>query len=319
VRAALPVNDAAGLIAGASSSHLHLVSRTGSVYRSLDAGVTWSATAAVPASDVVALVPCPGRLLLLARSGGVHASTDGGSSFAAVGAIAAPDLVAGARLGTSVFALSASGSVYRSTDLGVSWSPVGAIPTSSAVGIAAFQGRLFVLTSAGDVGRSDDAGATWTFVGSLSQIGMTALLATPGELVATTAAGEVAASADGAAWTWRGAVHQLTVRALASDQPFPTAVGWPDEPRLAFLAPRPNPARDHTTLAFDLDRSARVTVTVHDLAGREVGAPLKGERLAAGSVRRGWEPGALPAGVYFLRAQLDDRHIVRRIVLLGGR
>jgi hypothetical protein len=315
----LPVRDAVGLIAGASSTDLYLISQSGSVYRSIDAGASWTGIAAIPASDVTALVPYPGRLLLLTRTGGIYASLDGGASFSGIGTITASDLVAGARSGTSVVALSKSGGVYRSSDAGVSWSAVGSIAVSNARAIVDYQNLLYVLTETGDVARSADQGASWTFVSTLSQTGMTALLATPGELVATTGAGEVAASSDGLTWTWRGVINQLTVRALASDQPFPTAVGEPEAAGLAFRGVWPNPVHGRATLAFELGERVPVTVSIHDLAGREVARPMDGDFLGPGSLLRVWQASDLPSGVYFIAARIGAEQTVRRVVLMGER
>ena len=160
---------------------------------------------------------------------------------------------------------------------------------------------------------------TWTFVAALSQSGMTALLAAGGELVACTAAGEIAASADGIAWTWRGTIDQLRVQALASDEPNPTAVGFPEAPTAVAFAPRPNPARGDAWFSFDLARAAVVTVRVVDLAGREVARPLAGEILPAGRSNRAWRPERLPNGVYLLRATIGGREEARRWVWLGSR
>ena len=315
----LPVRDAVGLIAGASSSDLYLISQSGSVYRSIDAGGNWTAIAAASASDVTALVPYPGRLLLLTRTGGVYASLDGGASFSAIGTITASDLVAAARSGTSVVALSKSGGVYRSADAGVTWAAVGTITASNAKAIVDYQNLLYVMTETGDLARSEDLGATWTFMSTLSQSGMTALLSTPGELVATTAGGEVAASSDGLSWTWRGVINQLTVRALASDQPFPTAVGHPEPSGLELRAVWPNPVHGTATLALNLGQRAAVTVAVHDLAGREVARPIDRESLGPGTVLRSWDARDLPSGVYFLAARIGAQERVRRITVMGGR
>lgn len=317
-RSALPVRDAAGLVAGASASELYLVATSGSVYRSMDAGVNWTAIAAVPASDVVALVPLPGRFLLVCRRGDVFASLDGGATFTPLAAIVASDLVAAAPLGGSVFALSASGIVHRSDDQGATWDEVGAITVSNAVALAAHLGRLLALTSTGDIARSDDFGATWAFVGTLSQSGMTALFSAPDALLATTSAGEVAASGNGAAWTWRGTINQLHVRALASDQPHPTSVGMGEAQGIAFLGPRPNPVRGEVAmLAFELEREALVTVSVHDLAGRELARPIRQERMGPGRVERRWSIRGLPTGLHLVLARMGDRSEVRRVVVLG--
>ncbi len=317
VRAALPVHDAVGLVAGTTSTQLFLAGASGSIYRSLDAGVSWSGVGVVPAHDVAALAGGPGCLLALTASGGVYSSTDQGVTWSGVGALTVSDVTSATRMDLSLFALERSGGVHRSDDLGVTWAPVGALDVPDAVEIAALRGDLYVLTGTGEVARSGDGGANWTFVGTLSQTGMASLLATTSELVACTREGEAAASTDGGAWTWRGAIGQLQVRALASDLPTTTGVG-PEVPgAFAWLAPRPNPARAEVTLALVLERASRVTVTVHDLAGREVARPFAAEWLVAGRTARPWRPTGLPAGLYWLRARVGAGERVRPLVWLG--
>lgn len=319
IRSTLPVRDAVALAAGASSEELFLASTSGSFYRSDDAGASWSVIGAVPAPDVTALASSPARLLLFTSSGTVFASTDGGTSFAAVGAITASDLVSATRMDGSHFALARSGTVLRSDDDGATWGAIGALATSEAVELVALQGTLYALTASGDIGRSQDSGASWTFVGTLSQVGMTALLASNGELVASTAAGEIAASFSGTGWAWRGAVGQLTVRALANDTPTTTGVEDARGAGVEFARPSPNPARESVTLSVNLPAASRITVGVYDVSGRLVARPLDDEILPAGLTVRRWRPGALEDGVYWARLSFPDGHRVRSFVWLDGR
>lgn len=316
--ATLPVDDAVSLVAGATVSDLFLASRAGSVHRSSDAGSSWTAVSAVAASDVTALVPHPGRLLLFTRSGSVFQSTDAGVTFVGTGAIAASDIVSAASLSPWAFALTASGAIYRSADDGASWNAIGTLTVSNAVGIAAYAGRLYVLTGTGDLARSEDLGASWSFIAALSQSGMTALLGAT-ELIAGMGTGEVAGSADGLGWSWRGAIHQMTVRSLATDQPHPTSVGLPERPVALSFAIGPTPAAGPVHLSFDLGREASVRVTVHDVAGRIVAQPLAEQRLAAGVSTRRWSPELPARGVYLVRVTAGDRTLTRRLIWLGGR
>ena len=80
IRSTLPVRDAVALVAGATSSELLMASERGSFYRSTDAGNNWTAVGAIPASDVSALVGFQGRYLLLTASGSVYSSTDAGAT-----------------------------------------------------------------------------------------------------------------------------------------------------------------------------------------------------------------------------------------------
>jgi len=318
IHAALPVRDAAALVAGATGSQLLLASRSGSFYRSEDAGLSWAAISAVPSSDVTAMVSSTQNLMLLTQTGDVYRSLDAGASWSVIGAVTASDVVSAARSGSEDVALTASGTVHRSLDGGTSWSAVGTLPTSRAVEIVVLAGALYVLTSSGDVARSDDRGLSWSFVGALSQTGMTALLATHAELVASTRAGECAASAGGTSWTWRGTIGQIEVVALASDIPTTGGVPPPDPPGLAFPAPWPSPAPGAAHVSIELERPAVVTVEAYDAAGRIVGRPIHEELLPAGITTRVWRP-SLPSGTYFLHARGGGADRTRRLVWLSGR
>lgn len=316
VRSTLPVRDARGLLAGMTSSELYLAAESGSVFRSTDAGVTWSSIGGVVANDVVALVPYPGRLVLFTRGGGVFTSTDGGVNFTPVGSVAASDVIGGARLGTALVAVGRRGDVHVSQDVGAAWTPAGTLPVPDAVSVAAFDNRLFVLTATGGVARSENLGATWIFIGALSQSGATSLIPGSTGLMACVETGEVTTSPDGVQWTWRGAIDQLRVKALASDQPHPTAVGGTEPIRALAFTLATNPVRDVATLTFDLAHEAAVVVTVHDLAGRIVARPLGGEILPPGRSQRSWRPDALGPGLYWIRARAGHEVVSRRMARL---
>lgn len=319
IRSTLPARDAVALAAGATSAELFLACESGSFYRSADAGVSWSAVSAVPVSDVTAMVSSPARLVLFTSSGSVFASSDEGSTFAAVGAIAAPDVVGAARAGGSYFALTRSGTALRSDDDGATWNTVGALASAEAVGLVVLHGTLYALTASGDVGRSLDSGESWSFVGTLSQTGMTALVASPDELLASTAAGEVAASSSGVGWAWRGSVGQLRLRALATDVPATTGVGFEGRSGFELGRPSPNPARKSVMLAMDLPVAARVSVALYDVSGRLVAEPLADEVLPAGHTVRRWSPDALESGLYWLRLSFPGGQRVRSLVWLDER
>lgn len=123
--AALPVSDAVALVAGESSSDLLLAAESGSLYASSDAGSSWSAVGAVPASDVTALVGRQGTYLLFTSSGSVFRSVDAGVGWTPVGTITASDVKAAASQATAWTALATTGGVYRSTDDGATWNSVG--------------------------------------------------------------------------------------------------------------------------------------------------------------------------------------------------
>ena len=99
----------------------------------------------------------------------------------------------------------------------------------------------------------------------------------------------------------------------------PTASGLPDPTAITPFASWPNPARGQATFAFEVDVPLTVTVTVHDLAGREVARPIVGESFRPGQVVRSWRPEALPGGVYFIRALVGEREHTRSLIWLGNK
>ena len=86
-----------------------------------------------------------------------------------------------------------------------------------------------------------------------------------------------------------------------------------EAPGLALSAPVPNPARRRATLTLSLDQPQRVRVAAYDVTGREVlrlhdGPALSGLRLTV-------PVGALPAGVYVVRAEAGRSVATRRLVV----
>ena len=76
---------------------------------------------------------------------------------------------------------------------------------------------------------------------------------------------------------------------------------------IRFRAPWPNPSHGLVRFGLELARPTVVTVTVLDVAGREVARPIAGERFDAGKVTREWRPAGLAPGVYAVRATLGGR------------
>ena len=87
-------------------------------------------------------------------------------------------------------------------------------------------------------------------------------------------------------------------------------------------APYPNPARGSTSFAVRLPRAGRVSVFVHDTAGRRVRSLVDGSVLRAGSNPLVWDgrndAGAMvSAGIYFLQVRSESGDTGQRIVHLG--
>ena len=89
---------------------------------------------------------------------------------------------------------------------------------------------------------------------------------------------------------------------------------------LRFYAPRPNPLSREANFAFDLPRSAPVSLEVFDVNGRRVASIVSGEQPAGHHEAR-WTAvsergGRLAAGLYFARFATPGFSDSRRLVLL---
>jgi uncharacterized delta-60 repeat protein len=81
----------------------------------------------------------------------------------------------------------------------------------------------------------------------------------------------------------------------------------------ALYQSRPNPARGNATIAFDLPESGRAKLTVYDIAGREVAAPVDRE-LPAGTYEA--EVSGLAPGVYIYRLTVNDFRAAKKMVVV---
>jgi hypothetical protein len=77
----------------------------------------------------------------------------------------------------------------------------------------------------------------------------------------------------------------------------------------------PNPFRSATEIRFTLAAAEDVTLSVFDLAGREVATLLRGERLGPGPHRVAFAGRALASGVYLCALRAGDARDTAKIVL----
>lgn len=77
----------------------------------------------------------------------------------------------------------------------------------------------------------------------------------------------------------------------------------------------PNPFNSKTTVKFNLDWNAKVTLSLYDVTGREAYTIQTGQ-LHSGSHRVILEGSALPAGVYLLKLKADERTTAQKVVLV---
>lgn len=89
-------------------------------------------------------------------------------------------------------------------------------------------------------------------------------------------------------------------------------------PRVLAMRASPNPSFAHTNIAFDLPRAGHVSLAVFDVRGRRVSSVFDGPR-EAGRYVEPWDGrlasgGRAPAGVYYLRLELEGQTVTERVV-----
>ena len=91
----------------------------------------------------------------------------------------------------------------------------------------------------------------------------------------------------------------------------------PPAPRsvLGFKQNYPNPFSQTTNLSYSLPQTMQVRLAVYDILGREVEL-LVNEQQEAGIYNLEFDAGALPAGIYLARIELDHLRFTKQMVLM---
>ncbi|HOJ04597.1 MAG TPA: DUF1566 domain-containing protein [Bacteroidota bacterium] len=76
----------------------------------------------------------------------------------------------------------------------------------------------------------------------------------------------------------------------------------------------PNPATSATTIPFRLNNSSAISLTVHDLLGRQIATVMEGI-AAAGSHSAILRTGKFPAGLYFYRLRSETETLTRCMII----
>ncbi len=284
--------------------------QNGTLYRSDDAGATWTTLA----SEIRTLTrpSISGDHILMAEAGKVYLSTDGGASFAQtlplpgtfasaeVGAAATPTaLFAGAAQTNSFFNTPL---FYRSVDGGAAWEDMIAagLVADGPRALHALDDGSLVAVFTDSVAVTSDAGQTWK---SLADAWPRAMRSDDAFVFHDTLYVQLSSGS-----LWRAALADFT----GPDGGTASAAG-PDGG--LELAAWPNPASGAATVRLRLDAPGSATLTVSDVLGRTV-ATLADGALRAGEQTLPLDTSALAPGVYVLRLVLaDGRGLTRPITV----
>ena len=77
----------------------------------------------------------------------------------------------------------------------------------------------------------------------------------------------------------------------------------------------PNPARGATWIPFRLESAGRVSLELHDVAGRRVREIFVGDQ-GSGEHRIELDTSGLPAGVYWYRLESAGRQVAKQCIVL---
>ncbi len=200
--------------------------------------------------------------------------------------------------------------IWRTTNRGQGWTDItgnlpGWIPVADLVRHPTDPDRLYLGTAFGCF-RSTNGGALWTRWNN----GM------PEATIVTEMVGVDSLATSGRFYVYASTYGRgIWSREISGDDPVDVAEVSAPPARVALEAPRPNPARGRTALAFSLPAAAEVDLSVYDVAGRRVATLAQGAH-AAGRHEVPFEARGLAAGVYWARLETPGARETERIVLV---
>jgi len=288
----------------------------------------------------------------IAGEGALFRSTDGGDTWSDVGNFIYPvwSVTVDPNNNDHVYVGTMGAGIYESFDQGLTFDQIGSPSNGldnpyvfdmvyAPVGTP-YAGQLFAATDAG-VYRYDTFAETWTLFGEYSEDFQFRTIAFTGTEIygGTWNAGVVQYNALTNEWIDYG-LSDMPVVAFAVHQQTETLVIGTSGSGV-FLAPNlrmstntedevigseiptsfaldqnyPNPFNPQTTIPFDLRETARVTMAVYDMLGRQVGMLVDGT-LQAGQHQVTWDAGDVPSGTYLVRMEAAGQTFTRTMILL---
>ncbi|MBK8920597.1 MAG: T9SS type A sorting domain-containing protein [Saprospirales bacterium] len=231
-------------------------------------------------------------------------SADGGQTWApASGGIPPGDLDThvlslAADSGGRLFAGLSNGLLFRSENKGASWDSLDLNAGGASVNDLAIDAsdHIFAATANG-VFYSTDHGASWDSLNSgLSNLETkTLFIAKNGRLFVGTAGG--------------GAFRSAAPVSAVGEAPGSTV------PADALGQIYPNPLREQASIPFSIATPGRVRLAVYDMTGREMLVLFDGD-YTPGNYEAAFQPGGLPAGVYFYSLSTQSRRLTRKLLIV---
>ncbi len=293
---------------------IHMLTRTGEIYRSVNGGSSWESRGTIPVSDACALWVITGLTFVVTERGEFYQryADSTWSLLGNVGALDVVDLVPKPSGGWLV--LTYSGDVWDVTREPFSASLVGNVGSSSIVGATSLTASVIAVTEEGDIARSVNNGATWSWVGSVSQLPIMGLTNKSNYIYLTTNCGEIARSTNqGSAWTWRGTASQIGIQGITSDTI--TVIGVEESSAvvaLHMLSVFPNPSKGRFTLRFMASGTGDGKLRIFDVLGRDLGTLWQGT-ITSGLNQLDLRKEA--QGIYFLLIETDKVQATTKLIL----
>ena len=209
--------------------------------------------------------------------------------------------------------------VLRSTDDGLTWTntPLGSLSPRSFPGKPEFATPEigYIIANNNDRGffQTRDGGDTWTFEPGLRNMLVVNILALDENRA-------VGLGSDWRLGTGEGERRALSLLTTSGGSGMVVVGNEPTEPggRTASLAldpAAPNPFRQRARLTYRLAEPGAVTLTVHDVLGREVARLAEGV-MAAGEHEATFDASGLAAGFYIARIVSGGEAAMRRMTLV---
>jgi choice-of-anchor A domain-containing protein/uncharacterized repeat protein (TIGR01451 family) len=266
------------------------------VYKSVDAGATWT-----PINNglsyflTIQSLTVKGTTLFCGTvGGGVFRSTDGGANWTQFNVGNNVIWALGATSG-AVFASSYGDGLYRSTDNGASWSKL-SLAVQFVYSIATSSTKIYVASWTGGVFSSTDHGNTWTSLG-MGGLGVSTLVINPNseDIFVGTKEGQVFFSRSGSGAT--NVDDENVINKFELSQNYP------------------NPFNPSTTIQFVVPDAGKYILKVYNMLGQEV-ATLVDNDLSSGIHKVNFDANNLSSGIYVYKLVGNKVNLSKKMILM---